>query len=76
MILPSTLAIVSCYKEKRQEYIGLIEICSGLGAICGPLFGATFYLLFGYMGPFECIGGIYCLFILYFLKIKSSIKFS
>ena len=54
----------------------MIEICSGLGAVCGPLLGAFFYMVFGYMGPFECIGGMYALFILYFLKKKSSIKFS
>lgn len=28
------------------------------------------------MGPFECIGGMYALFILYFLHRKSSITFS
>lgn len=76
MIIPSSMAIVSCYKDRREEFIGHIELCSGLGALCGPLFGACFYMIFGYMGPFECIGGLFAVFMLYFFKKKNAIQFS
>jgi len=40
---PSTMAVLSSYKEDREIYIGFFEVCSGLGAVAGPLLGGFFY---------------------------------
>ena len=66
IILPCAMAIVSTYKDRREEFIGYIELTSGLGAICGPLFGAGFWMLFGYAGPFVGIGIMFLLVMIYF----------
>jgi len=73
IILPSAMAIVSTYKSRREEFIGYMEVTSGLGAICGPLFGAGFWLLFGYAGPFEGIGIMFLLVVIYFYYNKDEI---
>ena len=75
MIIPSSMAIVSRYKCQREEFIGYIELASGLGALCGPLFGACFYLIFGHMGPFECIGALFAICMIHFFRQSDSIDF-
>lgn len=72
IILPSSMAIVGCYKERREEFIGYIELTAGIGALCGPLLGGCFHLLFGYMGPFMGIGCIFGMCVLYFFNKTNS----
>ena len=52
----SSLALLSSYEDRRDEYIGYIEVCGGLGALIGPMIGSGLYYLFGYMGPFLGLG--------------------
>lgn len=62
----SSMALLSSYGEKRDDYIAIFEVCGGLGALFGPLFGGLFFYLFGYLGPFLCLGGIMGGFIVFF----------
>lgn len=53
----SSMAILSSYnKDEREKYIGLVELFFGLGLLFGPIFGAFFYSLGGYMMPFISFG--------------------
>jgi len=54
----STLAILSSYKEQRQEYIGYFEIISGVGTLLGPIIGAGLYEIGGFQAPFFGIGAL------------------
>ena len=44
--------IASHYKEDREKMIGMMESSSGIGLLLGPIFGAIFYKLGGYIMPF------------------------
>jgi MFS family permease len=57
------MAILSSYdKDEREQYIGIVELFFGLGLLFGPIFGALFYNLGGYMMPFIAFGSIYFFF--------------
>ena len=56
---PSTVAVLSSYKDKRELYIGLFEIIGGLGCLFGPIIGTFFYHVGGYKAPFFAIASIY-----------------
>ena len=71
MVLPSSMAIMSCYCDRRQEFIGYWEMMGGLAVVCAPLLGVVFYLLFGFVGPFVCTGSIFALSLIYFIRRKN-----
>ena len=52
----ASMALLSSYKDKREDYIGYFELCAGLGCLFGPLMGSIFYGIFGYLGPFLGLG--------------------
>ena len=53
----SSMAILSSYsKAEREKYIGIFELFFGLGLLFGPIFGAFFYSIGGYMMPFITFG--------------------
>ena len=52
----SSMALLSSYEEKRDDYISYLEICAGLGGILGPIVGGLLYHFFGYRGPFLGLG--------------------
>lgn len=54
----AAMALLSSFKEQREEFIGYFEVCAGLGAIFGPFMGNILYALFGYLGPFFGLGVI------------------
>ena len=64
---PSTVAVLSAYKDKRELYIGLFEIIGGLGALAGPIVGTFFYHIGGYKAPFFAIASIYLQMVIVFL---------
>lgn len=64
---PSTLAVLSSYKEKRESYIAINQAVAGLGALVGPMLGALLYAFGGYEAPFYGIGGCYLSMVIYFL---------
>jgi MFS family permease len=66
----SAMALLSSFKEQRDEFIGYFEVCAGLGAIFGPLIGSILYALFDYAGPFFGLGLIQTMLILYFHRRK------
>lgn len=67
------MAILSSCKEDRDEYIGNLEIISGLGMLVGPIAGAFAYSVFGYIGPFYVVGGIFAVMILVFLQMIKNV---
>ena len=67
----ATVAVLSGYQQSREEYMSYFEIVCGLGSLIGPLLGSAFYLLFGYVGPFFCLGTIYfIIIIIFYLETK------
>ena len=66
MSIPSTMALLSSYKEERALYIGYFELVAGLGALVGPLLGSSLYGAMGYKGPFLGLGILYLVPILIF----------
>jgi MFS family permease len=42
----------SDYKDNFQEVVGMLEMCTGLGVIIGPLITTLFYMLFGVFWAF------------------------
>ena len=64
---PSTVAVLSAYKDKRELYIGLFEIIGGLGCLFGPILGTFFYHIGGYKAPFFAIASIYLQMVIVFL---------
>lgn len=71
---PCTIAVLSSYKEKREIYIGYFELCSGLGALLGPLLGSFFYFYGGFKAPFFTIGFTYLVMVFVFWKRSCSIR--
>ena len=65
---PSTISVLSSYREDRETYIGYFEVCAGLGALFGPLLGAILYYFGGYKAPFFTIGGIYLVMVIIFRR--------
>ena len=53
------LVISNSRKEDREKNIGLVELCYGLGMLCGPIWGSVAYNFGGYMMPFASVGFIY-----------------
>ncbi len=45
------------------------ELIAGVGSLIGPLLGSGFYLAFGYVGPFFCLGSLYFVMIVIFYVI-------
>lgn len=66
----ASMAILSSYKEDRDLYISYFEAASGLGLLFGPLSGAIFYTVMGFVGPFFILGGIYSVLIVVCAFIK------
>ena len=64
--IPSTMALLSSFKEERALYIGYFELVAGLGALVGPLLGSSLYGAIGYKGPFLGLGVLYLVPILIF----------
>lgn len=53
----SSMAILSSFSnEEREKYIGIVEASFGLGLLFGPLIGAVFYKIGGYIAPFMFFG--------------------
>mgnify|MGYP006110814085 CR=1 FL=1 len=71
---PSTMAVLSSYKDDRETYIGYFEVCAGLGTLFGPLLGSMFYYFGGYKAPFVCIGLFYALMVGLFWNYSKSIE--
>jgi len=71
---PSTMAVLSSYKENRELYIGYFEVCGGMGALFGPMLGVIFYNFGGYKAPFFIIGGVYLVMVSYFLNYYFKVK--
>lgn len=57
--IASTMALLSSYKDNRDEFIGYFELIAGLSALVGPLLGSMCFWFFGFKGPFLVIGGFY-----------------
>jgi len=55
----SSVAILNSYKEKREKYIGYMEVAGSLGRLFGPIIGVLFYYCAGYVGPFFGIGAVF-----------------
>lgn len=62
----ATLAYLSSFEENRIKYIGFYQICCGVGTLTGPLIGAAFYNVGGYVAPFFGTGAIYVVMIIVF----------
>ena len=45
---PSTVAVLSSYKDKRETYIGYFEVSAGIGGMVGPMLGSALYYAGGY----------------------------
>jgi len=61
--MTASMAVVgSVFKENFQKSVSIIETVNGLGNIIGPLIGALFYFIGGFMCPFMvgCIIIKYC----------------
>mmetsp|Transcript_17557 Transcript_17557/g.29631 ORF Transcript_17557/g.29631 Transcript_17557/m.29631 type:complete len:210 (+) Transcript_17557:438-1067(+) len=71
---PSTIAVLSSHKAKRDLYIGYFEMCSGLGALFGPLLGVIFYHFGGYKAPFFFIGFFYLFMVGFFLRAYQKLQ--
>jgi MFS family permease len=53
----SSMAILSSFsQDEREKYIGIVEASFGVGLLFGPLIGAFFYKLGGYVMPFVFFG--------------------
>lgn len=68
--VPSTMAMLSSFKKRRDVYIGYFELINGLSALIGPLAGSTFYWFAGFAGPYATLGTAYGLALLYFYQRK------
>ena len=67
----ATVAVLSGHQQSREEYMSYFEIVCGLGSLIGSLLGSAFYLLFGYVVPFFCLGTIYfIIIIIFYLETK------
>ena len=69
----SSIALLSRFKDKRDKYIGYLEVAGSLGHLFGPIIGILFYYYAGYDGPFIGIGAIFLvlLFLLMFCSCCS-----
>lgn len=64
--VPSTMAMLSSFKARRDVYIGYFELVNGLSALIGPLAGSTFYWFMGFPGPYVILGSAYGIALLFF----------
>jgi MFS family permease len=72
--VPSTMAMLSSFKKKRDIYIGYFELVNGLSALIGPLAGSCFYWFMGFPGPYLTLGGAYGIALLYFWQRKQALE--
>ena len=54
-------------------FIGYFELVAGLGFLFGPLIGAVTYSIFGYIGPFYVVGGLYLIMIIAFRQVAKGL---
>lgn len=60
------MAILSSYKERREEYLGYYEIIFAIGTCFGPILGALLYTLGGYQTPFFVFASTYAFIVILF----------
>ena len=52
------------------------ELIAGIGSLIGPLLGSGFYLTFGYVGPFFCLGSLYfAMIIIFYIKLFKKLAY-
>lgn len=67
------MALLSSYEDNREDYIGYLEVCGGLGALFGPLLGSLLYYFFGFQGPFFGLGVTNLIMVSIFFQKKKTI---